>query len=183
MEKQIELEQTHSQLKHLEGVLEEMNTKLGLCEKENEGEAVVEGSFSKKLREAIYWAISVAMTLASIIIGLGATVVDWKPMAAASFFEFIGAALASAIGELLTMWSDKKTIEALLKLAKSPPLLPALLSENHTLRMWMVVVVATAIFLLIGIVGSETNGDQQPPSIDDPNWRLDLLQDLADYAD
>ncbi|OWM79373.1 hypothetical protein CDL15_Pgr003546 [Punica granatum] len=133
MEKQIELEQTHSQLKHLEGVLEEMNTKLGLCEKENEG-----------------------LTETNL----------------------------KLIEELASYESKFNDLQVNLYAAKeSPPLLPALLSENHTLRMWMVVVVATAIFLLIGIVGSETNGDQQPPSIDDPNWRLDLLQDLADYAD
>ncbi|PKI31374.1 hypothetical protein CRG98_048235, partial [Punica granatum] len=82
-------------------------------------EAVVEGSYSKKLREASYWAISGAMTMAFIIVGLGATVANWKPMATASFSGFIGAVLGSAVGEFLTRWFDKKTTEALLKLARA----------------------------------------------------------------
>ncbi|OWM71374.1 hypothetical protein CDL15_Pgr027025 [Punica granatum] len=82
-------------------------------------EAVVEGSFSKKLREASYCALSGAMTMSSIIIGLKATVAEWNAMAEASFSEFIGAVLAFAIGELLMAWSEKKTTEALLKLAKA----------------------------------------------------------------
>ncbi|OWM71371.1 hypothetical protein CDL15_Pgr027022 [Punica granatum] len=74
--------------------------------------------------------------MASIIVGLGATVANWKPMATTSFSGFIGALLGSTVGELLTRWSV-------------PPLLPTLFSENYALRMWM----ATTIFFLIGIVG------------------------------
>ncbi|XP_031378538.1 nuclear pore complex protein NUP62-like [Punica granatum] len=75
---------------------------------QNQREAVVEGSYTKKLREASYWAIRGAMTMASIIVGLGATVANWKPMATTSFSGFIGAVWGSAVGELLRRWYEKK---------------------------------------------------------------------------
>ncbi|OWM71366.1 hypothetical protein CDL15_Pgr027017 [Punica granatum] len=169
--------------------------KLGQNAEAEQREAVVEGSFSKKLRRASYCAMRGAMTVASIIIGIGAEIGNWHEMVEVSFSGFIGAILAFAIEELLTAWSDKKTTEALLKLARAsreateetvelgrvppipisadiprpwlfaalkgvcfaagsiPPLLSAVLIKNYTLRMWMVVVVATTIFLLTGIVG------------------------------
>ncbi|OWM71372.1 hypothetical protein CDL15_Pgr027023 [Punica granatum] len=43
--------------------------------------------------------------MASIIVGLGATVANWKPMATTSFSGFIGALLGSTVGELLTRWA------------------------------------------------------------------------------
>ncbi|OWM71370.1 hypothetical protein CDL15_Pgr027021 [Punica granatum] len=48
------------------------------------------------------------MTMASIIVGLGATVANWKPMATTSFSGFIGAVWGSAVGELLRRWYEKK---------------------------------------------------------------------------
>ncbi|PKI53494.1 hypothetical protein CRG98_026100 [Punica granatum] len=67
--------------------------------------------------------------MVSIIMGLGATVTNGKEMSTASFSGFIGGSLASAIGELLTMWSDK-LYQSLLGMWPQPPFSRSALSAR-----------------------------------------------------
>ncbi|PKI32730.1 hypothetical protein CRG98_046880 [Punica granatum] len=65
------------------------------------------------MRELVHGTNGGLLAMVAIIMGVGTMVTDRMPVMNASLSSFVGGALASTIGELLKVYSDRVTMKAM----------------------------------------------------------------------
>ncbi|PKI64423.1 hypothetical protein CRG98_015208 [Punica granatum] len=76
-------------------------------------EELTEGRCSRHMRELVHGTNGGLRAMVVIIMGVGTMVTDRMPVMNASLSSFAGGALASTVGELLKVYSDRVTMKAL----------------------------------------------------------------------
>ncbi|OWM73794.1 hypothetical protein CDL15_Pgr026898 [Punica granatum] len=146
-------------------------TKLQLDETQWQSAEVklTEGRCSQQMRELVHGTNGGLRAMVAIIMGVGTMVTDRMPVMNSSLSGFAGGAMASTIGELLKVYSDRVSMKALREihlprdeeeindlggarwpLALASDELPRPWLAVNSAGMWTVVGVGTAMFIGIG---------------------------------